>query len=121
MITDLKIDKNASIVAWQYNGGEFKHSFDKLDQAMPDQNLSYIFVLSSANPLPQRLHILDHFGNEITEIAPPDGSTFYYLTSGERSEVLIVCTFFNKLEGWHDWHYSYDEKNKKILRRSPAY
>lgn len=121
MLNEVIIDKDKSLVTWKYNGKEYKQRLENLDQAMISEKLDCIFVLSSACPLPDELHILSFYGDEIAKLSPPKGSKFYYLTTDSNSGVFIVCTFDSKVNGWHDWHYSYNKDTKELVMESPAY
>lgn len=121
MIDDFAVEKDQLIVKWLCNNKQILLKVDNLDQSMVDESRQMIFVLSGPQQLPTKLTILDETGEEIFSCSPPVGADFYYLTKTPMLEVLIVCAFEEKLEGWHDWHYSFDPKNKILLRGAPSY
>lgn len=121
MLTNLKVDKDNDRITLKYNGNEYTRQFNKIDQAVFDKTLDCIFLLSPSFPQPNKLHVLNSYGEDIAEIPSPDGASFYYLTTKNDNEVIIVCTFSDKVDGWYDWHYFYDNIKKKITREAPAF
>ena len=53
--------------------------------------------------------------------APPEGATFYYLTFNLSKEVVVVCSYPTKKNGWHDWFYSWDMTRNALSCSGPAY
>ncbi|WP_072016940.1 hypothetical protein [Erwinia oleae] len=121
MIENLILKKEQSLIQWDCNQLQRQSSVFNIDQVMLDERRNIIIILSDMQKFPQRLDVLDEDGLNIFSCSPPQGASFYYLTKASTSEILIVCAFDEKHEGWHDWHYSFDERIKKLLQKSPAY
>ncbi|EKY3246746.1 hypothetical protein RBA21_004167 [Cronobacter dublinensis] len=119
MIENFNVDKTN--VYWTVDAKEVSLHIEGLDQTMLDDHRQKVIMLCNARPLPDKLLVLDEDGSEAFSFSPPDGAAFYYLTKNDIHEVLVVCVFHEKLEGWHDWHFSIDIKNKKLIKNSPAY
>ncbi|EJJ0549169.1 hypothetical protein ACN5L9_004386 [Cronobacter sakazakii] len=108
-------------LCWSVDTKEIILYIEGLDQAMLDDHRQKIIILCNARPLPDKLVALDKCGNKIHSFSPPDGANFCYLTKNSMQEVLVVCVFNEKFEGWHEWHFSIDIKNKTLVKMSPAY
>ncbi len=121
MIEKFEIEKDKGSLRWFCNKTEILRLVSNLDQSMVDETRQIIFILSGAQELPTELKILDEEGIEVFSCSAPQGSNFYYLTKTLERSVLIICVFDEKLEGWHDWHYSFDYKNMRLVREGPAY
>lgn len=118
-IERFKVDE--ADIHWSVDTKEIILHIEGLDQAMLDDHRQKIIILCNARPLPDKLIVLDECGHEIHFFSPPDGAKFYYLTKNSLQEVLVVCVFNEKFEGWHEWHFSIDIKNKTLVKMSPAY
>ncbi|WP_139811052.1 hypothetical protein [Pantoea cypripedii] len=108
MIEKFEIEKDNDNLRWFCNKTAILRAVSNLDQAMVDESRQLVFVLSGPQELPTELKILDEAGMEVFSCSPPQGSDFYYLTKTPARNVLIICVFDEKPEGWHDWHYSFD-------------
>ncbi|GME44405.1 MULTISPECIES: hypothetical protein [unclassified Pantoea] len=120
-INDLNVIACESVVKWKYKEKIFSMSFSKIDQVMVDERRELIFVLDQKKELPQRLSIISGGGEVLSTSPPPDGGQFYYMTIDTQKEVLVVCIFSKKIDGWSDWHFSFNQKDNLLLRVSPAY
>lgn len=120
-INDLNVMACESIVKWKCKEKIFSMPFSKIDQVMVDGSRELIFVLDQKRELPQRLSIINGGGEVLSTFSPPDGGQFYYMTIDAKKEVLVVCVFSEKIDGWSDWHFSYNQKDNLLVRVSPAY
>ena len=121
MINNFTCDKEKNELHWIYNTHQVAIVIDDLDLAMIDEKRKLIFVLSKPLPLPVLLTVLNIDGTLLSTFAPPEGASFSYLTLNDKKEVLIVCSFSEKINGWYDWHYSLDLDKKVITRMAPSY
>ncbi|MGG6192670.1 hypothetical protein ACQV2B_01000 [Pantoea allii] len=119
-IEDLKVDADKSIVEWKYNGEVFSMFFPDFDQAMVDATRDLLFVLDKKEKLPKRLSVINGHGEVLSIFSSPEKGDFYYLTTTPNKEVLIVCVLSEKLDGWNDWHFSFNENKGELERTSPA-
>lgn len=120
-ISDLNVMACESIVKWKCKEKIFSMPFSKIDQVMVDESRKLIFVLDQKKELPQRLSVISGDGKVLSRFPPPDEGQFYYMTLDTKKEVLVVCIFSKKIDGWSDWHFSFNQKDNLLLRASPAY
>lgn len=121
MINKIICDKEKNTLHWIYNAHQVTVTIDDLDLAMIDERRKLIFVLSKPSPLPVLLTILNNDGVLLSTFTPPECASFSYLTLNHQKEVLIVCSFSEKMNGWYDWHYSLDLERKELIRIAPSY
>ena len=121
MINNFTCDKEKNELHWIYNTHQVAIVIDDLDLALVDEKRNVVFVLSKPLPLPVLLTVLNIDGTLLSTFAPPEGASFSYLTLNDKKEVLIVCSFSEKINGWYDWHYSLDLDKKVITRMAPSY
>lgn len=121
MIKNLILDKGQNTLKWTLNESQISLSVEDLDSAMLDEKRGMIFVLSKSTPLPTLLTILNDDGSLLSILPPPDGAYFYYLTRDNTKEVLVVCSFSEKKDGWYDWHYSFEQSGGSLVRKAPSY
>ncbi|WP_336222848.1 hypothetical protein [Enterobacter bugandensis] len=121
MINNFICNKEKNELHWIYNTHKVTIGIDDLDLAMIDEKRKIIFVLSKPLPLPMLLTVLNIDGTLLSTFTPPEGASFSYLTLNDKKEVLIVCSFSAKINGWYDWHYSLDLNKKVITRMAPSY
>jgi hypothetical protein len=60
------------------------------------------------------LTIFNAQGEKLFWSAPPEGAAFYYLTFNLSKQVVVVCSYAEKQNGWHDWFYSWDMKRNAL-------
>ena len=121
MIKNLFLKKEFNLIEWSNDNEKFEAQLDNIDQAMIDESRQLIFLLSGISKLPDKLDVLNEIGKRVFSCSPPVGAQFYYLTPTPAYEVLVVCTFEEKMDGWHDWHYSFDLEKCGLKRVSPVY
>ncbi|MHC9003199.1 hypothetical protein [Enterobacter adelaidei] len=121
MINKFICDKEKNALHWIYNARQVTIAIDDLDLAMLDEKRNLIFALSQPSPLPVLLTVLNNDGTLLSIFTPPEGASFSYLTLNHQKEVLIVCSFSEKIKGWYDWHYYLDLEKKEIIRMAPSY
>ncbi|WP_313128368.1 hypothetical protein [Pseudescherichia vulneris] len=121
MINDLVVDKETCTLSWVYDTRQVTSVIDDLDLAILDEKRELVFILSQPSPLPTLLTILNREGDLVSAFPAPEGASFYYLTSSAAKEVLVVCSFHEKREGWYDWHYALDVENKRLMKMTPSY
>ncbi len=120
-INNLNVITDESLVTWKFKGKMFSLPVSDIDQVMIDESRELIFVLDQKEELPHRLSIISGCGEVVSNFSPPDGGQFYYMTIDAKKEVLVVCVFTEKIDGWSDWHFSFNQKDNLFLRVSPAY
>lgn len=121
MIENLNCIKENNLLEWICSEKNLLINVPFLDCAIVDSTRQLIFVLSKPNPLPTALTIFNAQGEKLFWAASPEGATFYYLTFNLSKEVVVVCSYTAKQNGWHDWFYSYDMKRNELSRTGPAY
>lgn len=120
-INNLNVIADESLVTWKFKGKMFSLPVSDIDQVTIDESRELIFVLDQKEELPHRLSIISGCGEVVSTFSPPDGGQFYYMTIDAKKEVLVVCVFTEKIDGWSDWHFSFNHKDNLLLRVSPAY
>ena len=121
MIENLNCIKENDLLQWAYGQSKILVSMPLLDSAMVDSTRQVVFTLSEPKPLPTVLTIFNAQGEKLFWSAPPEGATFYYLTFNLSKEVIVVCSYPAKKNGWHDWFYSWDMKRNALSRSGPSY
>lgn len=121
MIKDLDVIKDSNLVRWTNEGQDYQFHLNCLDASMVDESRQLIFILSDCVSFPRKLDILNDVGKVIYSSLPPTGSTFYYLKKTESHEVVVVCSFEEKVDNWYDWHCSFDVECRELHRIAPAY
>lgn len=112
---------NCIKLEWICGESKFLVNTPFLDYAMVDPTRQLVFALSEPKPLPTVLTIFNAQGEKLFWSAPPEGAFFYYLTFNLSKEVVVVCSYAEKQNGWHDWFYSWDMKRNALSRSGPAY
>ena len=84
-------------------------------------NTPVSLCVSEPKPLPTVLTIFNAEGEKLFWSAPPEGAFFYYLTFNLAKEVVVVCSYAEKQNGWHEWFYSWDMKRNALSQLGPAY
>ncbi len=51
----------------------------------------------------------------------PRGTFFYYLKLNLKEEGVVVCSYVENQNGWHDWFYLNGMKRNALSRSGPAY
>ncbi|MGC0796117.1 hypothetical protein WKG85_12520 [Pantoea agglomerans] len=120
-INNLNVIADESLVTWKFKGKMFSLPVSDIDQVMIDESRELIFVLDQKKELPHRLSIISGCGEVVSTFPPPNGGQFYYMTIDAKKEVLVVCVFTEKIDGWSDWHFSFNQNDNLLLRVSPAY
>ncbi|WP_058958510.1 hypothetical protein [Type-F symbiont of Plautia stali] len=118
---ELKLLVEQSIIEWRYKGDTFSLTLSEVDQVLVDQGRELIFILDQKKDFPERLTIITATGKIVSSFLPPDDGRFYYMTTDSKKEVLIVCVFTVKIDGWSDWHFSFHPQRKQLERLSPVY
>lgn len=120
-ISELTLLTDQSTIKWRYMGEAFLFSCSEVDQVLANESRDLIFVLDQKKNLPERLTIINAQGKILSSFSPPDGGAFYYITVGSKQEVLIVCVFAEKFDGWSDWYFSFYPETNQLVRSSRAY
>lgn len=121
MIENFSKNEDLNSVTWSYQKKTVVWNVTGLDQAVIDYEYQKVYVLSEGEKLPGKLDVLDWEGKLVFSCSPPQKSDFYYLTKSSSNSVLIVCSFDEALDGWHDWHYFVDFEKMQLIRGAPAY
>lgn len=121
MIADFNFLKEKDVLKWMCCTRSVRISIPCSDLAMVDSTRQLVFALSEPKPLPTVLTIFNAQGEKLFWSAPPEGAFFYYLTFNLSKEVVVVCSYAEKQNGWHDWFYSWDMKHNALSRSGPAY
>ena len=121
MIENLICIKEKDLLQWACGESNILVSMPFLDYAMVDSTRQLVFALSEPKPLPTVLTIFNAQGEKLFWSAPPEGVFFYYLTFNLSKEVVVVCSYAEKQNGWHEWFYSWDMKRNALSQLGPAY
>ncbi|MCW4753668.1 hypothetical protein ACOTW9_03625 [Enterobacter cloacae complex sp. IR5378] len=121
MIAYLRFIRENNALEWIHCSRNISLNIPRLDIAMVDPTRQLVLALSEQKSLPTVLTIFNAHGEKLFWSAPPEGATFYYLTFNLSNEVVVVCSYPVKQNGWHDWFYSYDMKRNALSRSGPAY
>lgn len=121
MIENLIFFKGNDLVQWAFSVSNIVVNVPFLDHAMVDSTRQLVFALSKPRPLPTVLTIFNAQGEKLFWSAPPEGAFFYYLTFNLSKEVVVVCSYAEKQNGWHDWFYSWYMKRNALSQLGPAY
>lgn len=121
MIADFRFIKENSVLEWIFCTKSVRLNISCLDLATVDLTRQLVFALSEPKPLPTVLTIFNAQGEKLFWSAPPEGAFFYYLTFNLSKEVVVVCSYAEKQNGWHDWFYSWEMKRNALSRSGPAY
>lgn len=120
-INQLSLLVEQSTIKWRYKGESFSLIVSDVDQVLVDQGRELIFILAQKKDFPERLTIATARGKIVSSLAPPEDGKFYFMTMDSKKEVLIVCVFTEKIDGWSDWHFSFNPQRNQLERLSPAY
>ncbi|MCS4604304.1 hypothetical protein KW433_19800 [Enterobacter kobei] len=121
MIENLIYFKENNLLNWASGESNRVVSMPFLDHAMVDSTRQLVFALSEPKRLPTVLTIFNAQGEKPFWSAPPEGAAFYYLTFNLSKQVVVVCSYAEKQNGWHDWFYSWDMKRNALSLSGPAY
>jgi hypothetical protein len=82
------------------------HKYTLLRSRNGRLNTPVSLCVKRPKPLPTVLTIFNaqaknYFGLHLLKVA------FYYLTFNRSKEVVVVCSYAEKQNGWHDWFYSW--------------
>ena len=121
MIENLICIKETDLLQWACGESNILVNMPFLDYAMVDSTRQLVFVLSEPKPLPTVLTIFNAQGEKLFLSAPPEGATFCYLTFNLSKEVVVVCSYPAKKNGWHDWFCSWDMTRNALSCSGPAY
>lgn len=119
-ISELTLLTDQSTIKWNCMGEAFLFSCSEADQVLADESRDLIFVLDQKKNLPERLTIINAQGKILSTFSSPDGGAFYYMTVGSKKEVLVVCVFTEKFDGWSDWYFSFYPETNQLVRSSRA-
>ncbi|QOV80602.1 hypothetical protein INS04_08775 [Enterobacter asburiae] len=106
MIENLTYLKENNLLTWICGERNLLINVPFLDCAIVDSIRQLIFVLIKPKLLPNALTIFYAQSEKLFWTAPPKGAFFYYLTFSLSKEVVVVCSYAQKQNGWHDWFYS---------------
>ncbi|HBH7068475.1 TPA: hypothetical protein KWI17_003910 [Enterobacter cloacae] len=121
MIADFNFLKEKDVLEWMCCTRSVRISIPCLDLAMVDSTRQLVFALSEPKPLSTVLTIFNAQGEKLFWSAPPEGAFFCYLTFNLSKEVVVVCSYAEKQNGWHDWFYSWEMKRNALSQLGPAY
>ncbi|MCK7154584.1 hypothetical protein L8O12_03815 [Enterobacter kobei] len=121
MIENLNCIIENDRLQWAYGESKILVSMPFLDSAMVDSTRQLVFTLSEPKPLPTVLTIFNAQGEKLFWSAPSEGATFYYLTFNLSKEVVVVCSYAEKQNGWHDCFYSWDMERNALSQLGPAF
>ena len=121
MIENLICIKENDRLQWICGESNILISMPFIDYAMVDSTRQLVFALSDSKPLPTVLTIFNAQGEKLFWSAPTEGAAFYYLTFNLSKQVVVVCSYAEKQNGWHDWFYSWDMKRNALSISGPAY
>ena len=120
-MSEVSYDEDQSIISWNYDGCKRSLKLKSVSQYALDERAGHIFALSVAGSVPEDLYLVDAKDGRYRSLRRPPGFVFYYLTSHPQLGVSIVCVSEELVEGWRDWHFSYDPVSNKLVRAIPAY
>ncbi|MDH1318371.1 hypothetical protein N5C39_08340 [Enterobacter bugandensis] len=121
MIKNLNCIKENDLLQWTCGESNILVNMPFLDYTMVDSTRQLVFALSEPKPLPTVLTIFNAQGEKLFWSASPEGAFFNYLTFNLSKEVVVVCSYPEKQNGWHDWFYSWGMKRNALSRSGPAY
>ena len=118
---DLRFSSGDRKVSWFDEEGEVTLEFGCIVSShyLPETGL--IYVLAGRKKKEVLLRIFDTSGELLCEFQPPDGFTFWYVTTHPECTVAVACESREKIDGWHGWHFSIDIKEQTLTRICPAY
>lgn len=118
VIEDLKFEKNSDSLGWICNGSRVCLSLKKVVQALLDDEKDLVVVLHGS----EKISVFDCGGTELLKFDEPgEGFQFYYLVRHPDLGVAVVCLSPESVDGWRDWHFGIDIKNRTLFRYCPAY
>lgn len=120
-IKKLLVDKDKGFVSWDSDSGHIEISCPTVDHAIVSDMRRMVFILSNKNNKPFLLQVFDFNGNEIYSSEAPKSFSFYYLSNHPDVDVSVVCVCDEPIDGWRDWHFGINLKEKKLYRHCPAY
>ena len=114
-------DQTNSELTWEYGGHKQSVLLKAIEQYALDEQLDCIFALSGNGPGQEKLYVIEAKSGDCKSVQPPSGFSFYYLTKHPKLGVSIVCVSDEPVEGWRDWHFSFDPGSIELKRAIPAY
>lgn len=121
MIENLICIKEKDLLQWAWGESNILVSMPFLDYALVDLTHQLVFALSEPKPLSTVLTIFNAQGEKLSWSAPPEGAFFCYLTFNLSKEVVVVCSYTEKQNGWLDWFFYWDRKRNALSQLGPAY
>jgi len=117
-ISDLEVygDK----LSWKFSGDKVNVLQGEVAQALEDNQRNLVFALVGKSN-DSFLNVFSASGERLTVVQPPSGFSFSYLTKHPEVGVAVVAGADEKVQGWFDWHFGYDESDKVVFRYCPAY
>lgn len=108
-------------VRWKNRNEQIEVSNIGVFQADADQDKELVFLLVRKSCDDVFLKILSASGDCLAVLSPPIGFDFSYLSRHPDIGVAVVAGANQRVEGWFDWHFGYDEARKALFRHCPAY
>lgn len=118
-ISDLKLTSNGA--SWKDGAIEIEVSSAGASQLLADSKKGLIFILINMNETNKFLNIYSISGELLASLSPPSDFSFSYLTKHPDVGIAVVAGAKEKIDGWYDWHFGFDDLKKKLFRHCPAY
>lgn len=117
----LSLDRQKGTLSWIFDGQDITIDCPGVDQAIISDKQRAIITLAGEDNTPSVLIAFAFDGSEIFRASAPSPFNFYYLSNHPEVDVSVVCVTREPIDGWRDWHFGVDVKQKKIFRHCPAY
>ncbi|WP_298450336.1 hypothetical protein [uncultured Marinobacter sp.] len=114
-------DGDNSKITWEYNGSRQSIELKAANQYALDEQTGFIIVLTGAHVVPDNLYLISVEDGSCKSVQQPSGFAFYYLTNHSKLGVSVVCVSDDPVEGWRDWHFSFDPASNNLIRAIPAH
>jgi hypothetical protein len=109
-------------IEWLLDAAQVSLNVPNILQAEMDGKQKSIFVLSGvADSIPLELRVVSIDGQGVDLCVVPEGFSFSYLTHHPSLGVAVVASANEKVDGWYDWHFGYDQNKAELYRFCPAY
>jgi hypothetical protein len=120
MTSNLDVDISDGVLSWKENGKKVSLNIAEASQAVGDNGRELVFVLVG-NDNDKTLEVYSSSGDQIATIYAPESFSFSYLIKHPEVGTAVVAGSNQKVDGWYDWHFGYDEKKNVIFRHCPSY
>ncbi|RYA67495.1 hypothetical protein [Enterobacter cloacae complex sp. 2DZ2F20B] len=121
MIENLICNKEKDLLQSVCGESNILVSVPLLSYALVDLTRQLVFLLSEPKPFPTVLTLFNVKVEKLFWSAPTEGANFFYLSFQLSKEIIVVCSYPAKKNGWHDWFYSWDMKRSVLSQPGPAY